>query len=102
MWCDDIDICHETVRLWWNRFGPLFAADIRRQWVTTESGRQPFTIFHLLRTGQSVSPLAAPAVATSLIAFEIVYFAVFGTGTASIRPHTAHGTARSSRHPRAQ
>jgi len=21
-----IDICHETVRLWWNRFGPLFAA----------------------------------------------------------------------------
>lgn len=26
-----IDICHETVRFWWNRFGPLFAADIRRQ-----------------------------------------------------------------------
>jgi transposase-like protein len=20
-----IDICHETVRLWWNRFGPLLA-----------------------------------------------------------------------------
>ena len=28
-----IDICHETVRLWWNRFGPIFAADIRRQRV---------------------------------------------------------------------
>jgi putative transposase len=26
-----IDICHETVRLWWNRFGPMFAADIRRK-----------------------------------------------------------------------
>ena len=26
-----IDLCHETVRLWWNRFGPLFAADIRRR-----------------------------------------------------------------------
>lgn len=25
------DICHEKVRLWWNRFGPLFAGDIRRQ-----------------------------------------------------------------------
>jgi len=25
-----IDLCHETVRFWWNRFGPLFAADIRR------------------------------------------------------------------------
>jgi hypothetical protein len=23
-----IDICHETVRFWWYRFGPLFAADI--------------------------------------------------------------------------
>ena len=28
-----IDICHETVRLWWNRFGPMFAADIRRKRV---------------------------------------------------------------------
>ena len=26
-----IDICHETVRAWWNRFGPMFAADIRRK-----------------------------------------------------------------------
>jgi putative transposase len=46
-----IDICHETVRLgtrqspglaavprWWNRFGPLFAADIRRQRVNRMSG----------------------------------------------------------------
>jgi len=28
-----IDLCHETVRLWWNRFGPVFAADIGRQRV---------------------------------------------------------------------
>ena len=28
-----IDICHETVRLWWNRFGPLFAAEIRKRRV---------------------------------------------------------------------
>lgn len=33
-----IDICHETVRLWWNRFGPLFAADIRRQRVSRMQG----------------------------------------------------------------
>jgi putative transposase len=26
-----IDICHETVRAWWNRFGPLFAAEIRKK-----------------------------------------------------------------------
>ena len=33
-----IDLCHETVRLWWNRFGPLFAADIRRQRVNRMRG----------------------------------------------------------------
>ncbi len=26
-----IDICHETVRAWWNRFGPIFAAEIRKK-----------------------------------------------------------------------
>ena len=33
-----IDLCHETVRLWWNRFGPLFAAHIRRQRVQQMRG----------------------------------------------------------------
>ncbi|MCI4592453.1 IS6 family transposase [Sphingobium sp. BYY-5] len=33
-----IDIGHETVRLWWNRFGPLFAGDIRRQRVSRMKG----------------------------------------------------------------
>ena len=28
-----IDISHETVRFWWNRFGPMFAAEIRRRRV---------------------------------------------------------------------
>ncbi|MEO8812545.1 MAG: hypothetical protein ABI376_06505 [Caulobacteraceae bacterium] len=28
-----IDICHETVRPWWNRFGPMFAAGIWRKRV---------------------------------------------------------------------
>ena len=25
------DLCHETVRLWWNRFGPMFAGELRRK-----------------------------------------------------------------------
>lgn len=33
-----IDICHETVRFWWHRFGPLFAADIRRQRISRTRG----------------------------------------------------------------
>ena len=28
-----IDICHETVGFWWNRFGPMFAAEIRKRRV---------------------------------------------------------------------
>jgi putative transposase len=37
-----IDISHETVRFWWNRFGPLFAAEIRKCRVSgmRSSGRQ--------------------------------------------------------------
>jgi cytochrome d ubiquinol oxidase subunit I len=53
-------------------------------WVTTEVGRQPFTVYGLLRTADSVSPLDQPAVATSLVIFIIVYFIVFGAGTAYI------------------
>ena len=26
-----VDICHETVRAWWNRFGPIFAAEVRKR-----------------------------------------------------------------------
>ncbi|WP_374956452.1 IS6 family transposase [Sphingomonas sp. PP-CE-3G-477] len=33
-----IDICHETVRHWWNSFGPMFAGDIRRQRVSRMRG----------------------------------------------------------------
>jgi putative transposase len=32
-----IDICHETVRFWWNRFGPMFAAEIRKRRVRHRS-----------------------------------------------------------------
>jgi len=32
-----INICHETVRFWWNRFGPMFAAEIRRRRIYNRS-----------------------------------------------------------------
>ena len=32
-----IDICYETVRFWWNRFGPMFAAEIRKRRVRHRS-----------------------------------------------------------------
>src|ERR1017187_9902145 len=33
-----VDVCHETVRFWWNRFGPMFASEIRRQRVSRMHG----------------------------------------------------------------
>jgi len=61
--------------------GPTGFVAVIAGWITTEVGRQPYTVYGELLTGQSHSPLAAPAVAASLIAFVIVYFAVFGAGT---------------------
>ena len=33
-----IDICHETMRLWWNRFGPMFAGEMCRNRVSRMLG----------------------------------------------------------------
>lgn len=60
--------------------GPSGLIAVLAGWITTEVGRQPWTIQGLLRTAESASPLAAPAVAASLLAFVVVYFAVFGAG----------------------
>ena len=60
--------------------GPSGFVAVIAGWVTTEVGRQPFTVYGYLLTAQSHSPLGAPAVATSLLAFVVVYFAVFGAG----------------------
>jgi cytochrome d ubiquinol oxidase subunit I len=60
--------------------GPAGFVAVIAGWVTTEVGRQPYTVYGLLRTIESSSPLDAPAVATSLLAFIAVYFIVFGAG----------------------
>ena len=61
--------------------GPAGFVAVIAGWITTEVGRQPYTVYGLLTTAQSASPLAAPAVGGSLIAFIIVYFSVFSAGT---------------------
>jgi putative transposase len=37
-----IDISHESVRYWWNRFGPMFAVEIRKK-----SGQSNAVVFEL-------------------------------------------------------
>ena len=60
--------------------GPSGFIALLAGWITTEVGRQPYTVYGLLRTAESMSPIDAPAVATSLLAFVIVYVLVFGAG----------------------
>ncbi|AMK25259.1 MULTISPECIES: cytochrome ubiquinol oxidase subunit I [unclassified Sphingobium] len=77
--------------------GPSGFVAVLAGWIVTEVGRQPFTVYGLLRTAHSASPLDAPAVASSLLAFVIVYFSVFGMGIWYLlrlmkRPPQAHET----------
>ena len=60
--------------------GPAGFIAVIAGWVTTETGRQPFTVYGLLRTVDSASPLAAPAVGSSLLAFVICYFIIYAAG----------------------
>ncbi|MDP1699827.1 MAG: cytochrome ubiquinol oxidase subunit I [Aestuariivirga sp.] len=96
----------------WLHWAALFMAPsglvaVLAGWVTTEVGRQPYTVYGLLTTAESASPIAAPAVATSLVAFIIVYFFVFGAGTFYILrlcgkspdrvdPETEHGPSHAA------
>lgn len=59
-------------------------------WMTTEIGRQPYTVYGVLRTIDSVSPIALPGIATSLVIFAVVYFIVFGAGVMVILRMMAH------------
>ncbi len=70
--------------------GPAGFVAVLAGWVTTEVGRQPFTVYGLLRTAHSAAPLDAPAVGASLLAFVIVYFVVFSAGTGYILKLMSH------------
>ena len=65
---------------WRVLMGPAGFVAVLAGWITTEVGRQPYTVYGLLRTADSVSPIDAPAVGASLLAFVVVYFTVFGAG----------------------
>jgi cytochrome d ubiquinol oxidase subunit I len=75
--------------------GPAGFVAVIAGWVTTEVGRQPYTVYGLLRTAESMSPLDTPAVAASLIAFIWVYFVVFSVGAWYILRLMSHAPALS-------
>jgi cytochrome d ubiquinol oxidase subunit I len=60
--------------------GPAGFVALLAGWTVTETGRQPFTVYGLLRTAESASPIGTPGVAASLAGFAVVYLIVFGAG----------------------
>jgi cytochrome d ubiquinol oxidase subunit I len=57
---------------------PLGFVAVIAGWMTAEIGRQPWTVYGLLRTADSVSPVPAGAVAVSLALFVVVYIFLGG------------------------
>ena len=62
---------------------PLGFVAVLAGWTVTEVGRQPWTIYGLMRTSQSVSPsLTGRDVLWSLLAYAVVYLLMFPAGIA--------------------
>ena len=62
--------------------GPAGILAILAGWFTTEIGRQPWTIYGLMRTADAVSAHGATEVGVTLLLFILIYSAVFGVGIA--------------------
>lgn len=60
--------------------GPSGLIAVLAGWFVTEVGRQPYTVYGLLRTSESISPIASPGIWGSLMALVFVYFLVFTPG----------------------
>ncbi len=72
---------------WFHRLcmlaSPLGFFAVLAGWATTEVGRQPWTVYGLLRTADSVSPsLTGADVAVSFVAYTVVYIVMFAAGIA--------------------
>ena len=71
---------------WWLGFVAVLAG-----WVVTESGRQPWVAYGILRTADAISPVPAASIATTLALFVVVYGIVFTMGIYFINRLIARG-----------
>ncbi|HYP69073.1 MAG TPA: cytochrome ubiquinol oxidase subunit I [Thiobacillaceae bacterium] len=60
----------------WIASVPLGFIAVETGWITREVGRQPWTIYHLVRTADAVSNLPAAGVAGSLFVYALIYAAL--------------------------
>ncbi|ENV69667.1 cytochrome ubiquinol oxidase subunit I [Acinetobacter towneri] len=81
-WLRKTDKFYDSV--WLHRFalymGPSGFIALLAGWFTTEVGRQPWVVYGILRTKDTLSPVSAEQVGLTLIIFVMVYFIVFGVG----------------------
>ena len=68
-------------QLWCMAMTPAGFIAVLAGWFVTEIGRQPYIVYGILRTSESVSPVVGPHIALSLLAFIITYIIVFGAGS---------------------
>ncbi len=78
---------------------PIGFVAILAGWLTTESGRQPYIAYGILRTDEALSPVSAATVATSLIAFVLMYTVVFSVGIYYIRRMIEKGPSGAATEP---
>jgi cytochrome bd ubiquinol oxidase subunit I len=79
---------------------PLPFIAILTGWYTAEVGRQPWTVYGVLRTADAMTPfLTAPAAMTSLILFGAVYVFIFSFGAYYIYRLLHAGPSRSAVEP---
>jgi cytochrome d ubiquinol oxidase subunit I len=71
--------------------GPSGLVAILAGWLTTEIGRQPWVVYGVMRTKDAVSNHSALALSTTLLAFIVIYIAVFGTGASYMLKLVAQG-----------
>jgi cytochrome bd ubiquinol oxidase subunit I len=83
-----------TAHCWWLGFVAVIAG-----WVVTETGRQPWVAYGILRTADAVSPVPAASVATTLGLFVLVYGVVFSAGIYFINRLIARGPEGPSAEP---
>jgi cytochrome d ubiquinol oxidase subunit I len=56
---------------------PLGFIGVLAGWTVTETGRQPYVVYGLLRTAEAASPVAPGAIAASLAGFVLIYALLF-------------------------
>jgi cytochrome d ubiquinol oxidase subunit I len=65
-------------------------------WFVTEVGRQPWTVYGVMRTADSISPVLPEYIAISLMIFIVAYIFIFGAGSYYILKLIGKGPVRMS------